>query len=82
MDTKQAYEKFVKPIEESARRVFGNPDGEAVLAACERAFCDPVHLIEKDKEGRIDPYAMAVNVGAAQVINYLRKLAESKEQPK
>lgn len=82
MTRDEAYEQFVRPLELSAQRLFATPDGAKLLDACERAFADPAYMIEKDKEGRIDPYAMAVHVGAAQVINYLRKLAEPKEQHK
>lgn len=66
------------PVRRAAFKLFGTPDGKLVLEALERAFVD--ELVPKDGNGAVDPNAVLVQVGARQVIDYLRKLSELEEE--
>lgn len=74
---KKIRKEILGPVEDAAKRMFGSEDGKKILNTLERAFGeDP---IERDVNGAVDPNAVLINVGAQQVINYLRRLAESNE---
>lgn len=74
----EARKKIRGPVELAARRLFSSPDGEVVLDALVRAFLvDPVATLS---DGAVDASGTLVNVGAAKVINYLRELAELREE--
>jgi 8-oxo-dGTP pyrophosphatase MutT (NUDIX family) len=66
-------EKHMAPVEAAARRMFSSPDGKKVLAALERAFGAGVAIFPA---GGVDPHGTLVRAGHAEVINYLRTLAE------
>lgn len=74
---KELHDKYVAPLRAAAQRIFSSEDGKKVLEAIERVFVD--EMIVKDHSGRVDENAVLVNVGALQVISYLRSLAEPKE---
>lgn len=70
--------RILEPVQFAAQRMFGSKDGALVLDALEKVFVGG-GMAPKDKEGRVDPYAAMVNLGAFSVIEYLRALAKPKE---
>jgi hypothetical protein len=58
----------------AARRLFASPDGQAVISMLSKTF--EGEMVSVDKNGKVDENAVLLNVGAAQVINFLRDLAE------
>lgn len=74
---KELHEKHMAPVEAAARRLFSSPDGQKVLAALERAFHGGVAFsVFQGAISGVDPYGTVVNAARADVINYLRTLAE------
>lgn len=73
----ELHQKHVAPVEAAARRLFSSPDGQKVLAALERAFPGGVAFaVIQGAISSVDPYGTVVNAARADVINYLRNLAE------
>lgn len=70
---KELHDKHIAPVEAAAQRMFGSPDGQRVLDSLERMFAVSVAFTPG---GGVDPYGTIVNAARAEVISYLRDLAE------
>jgi hypothetical protein len=75
---KKLFDLHIAPIKAAANRMFSTPDGKTILDALERAFGD--QTLPRDNTGAVDPNAVLINVGARRVFDYLRTLAEPKEE--
>lgn len=69
--------KILSPAIYAAKQLFSSPQGKEVLEALDRAFTR--NLVAKDGQGAVDANAVLIRVGNKQVIDYLRDLAEYKE---
>lgn len=73
----EARKKIRGPMELSAQRIFSSPDGKRLLDMLSNTF--ESGMLARDGKGGIDPNGTLVNVGASEVIKFLRELAEIKE---
>ncbi len=69
--------RVLGPAAAAAVRIFSSPEGKLVLDALDRVFARD--LVATDKDGRVDPAGVLVRAGNKEVVDYLRGLAENKE---
>jgi hypothetical protein len=66
------------PIEAAARRLFSTPDGKKVMDALIKAYGSP--RAARDARGAVDPYGTLIEVGRAEVVEFLTGLVAKEDE--